>query len=128
MLENDLVAWLNSVLGCDVHYQHLDRKPATTFAWFIRSGDDSADSLDDDGEPDQVFFDLELYSSSLTGLQSLSSLMRSQRDYRGDIGTGYVDDIAITDQVDDYQLRANADTLPEYSTSFRLTVTGYIPN
>jgi hypothetical protein len=126
MLENDLVTWISSVLtDCEVFYQHLNRNPGSPFAWFIRSGDSTADSLNDDGEPDQVFFDLEIYSNDLTELQTLAATIRDQRDYRGDIGNGYVDDVSIADQVDGYELQASAESLPEYSTAFRVIVTGY---
>lgn len=125
MLEQDLVAWFSENLSVPVHYQHLDRNPSSKFAWLVRSGDDNADSLDDSGEPDIVFFDLEIYASSLTDFQDLAILVRALRDYRGTLGESYVDDIAITDQIDDYEYRANADSLPEYRAAFRITVSGY---
>lgn len=128
MLEADLVQWLGSVLpGTDVFYQHIDRKTPDEFAWVIRSGDDSEDELDGGGEPDRVFFDLEIYARDLTTMQALSQAIRDERDYRGTFGDGYVDDVEITDQIDDYQTRANADSLPEFSTTFRMVVTGYAP-
>jgi len=125
MLEVDLVSWLDSTLGCEVFYQHLHRQPVSPFVWFTRSGDSSADALDDSGDPDVVFCDLEIYSDDLAELQTICAALRAERDYRGDLGNGYVDDIAIVDQVDDYQLRASAESLPQFSTSFRLTITGY---
>jgi hypothetical protein len=127
MLEADLVAWLSDNLEAEVFYQHINHQPTSPFVWFSRSGDETFDTLDGDGEPDVVYFNLEIYSDDLGELQSLSSELRSHRDYRGSIGTGYVDDIGISDQIDDYQFKATADSLPEFSTSFRLIVTGYAP-
>ncbi len=65
-LEQDLRTFLKSKLSFNdnqVFYQHLDRKPTSPFIWFIRNGDDYADSLDDlDGdEPFTVY----LMSSSI---------------------------------------------------------------
>lgn len=129
-LEQDLRTFLKSKLSFNdnqVFYQHLDRKPTSPFIWFIRNGDDSADSLDDlDGdEPFTVYFDVELYGDSATALQSLATTVRRQSNYTGSMGSGYVQDIEVSDQKDDYELQAQAETLPEYSASFRIAISGY---
>lgn len=131
-LEQDLVAFLRTRLSLDgnqVFYQHLERKPSAPFAWFIRNGDDDADSLDDaDGEePFTVYFDLEIYADSPDVVQTKASIAR-KIDFYGDVGSGRVQSIEITDQKDDYELQAQADTLPPYSASFRIAVSGYEPS
>lgn len=128
MLEQDLVKWLAELTALPVYYQHIDQQPAEKFVWFTRNGDDSTDCLDELGEePDIVYFDVELYASSAIELQEKTKLLRSGRDYRGDLDTGWVDDIAIADQRDDYQPQANAESLPPFMSAYRFTVTGYIP-
>lgn len=125
MLENDLITWLASVTSQTVFYQHLNREPPDSFLWFIRNGDDGNDELDGSGEPDTVYFDLEAYASTPAEIQALAKILRQQRDYRGALGSGTVDDIDFQDQRDDYEPQANADTLPDYSATFRMVVTGY---
>jgi hypothetical protein len=125
MLEQDLVTWLSEITALPAHYQHLDSKPARAFVWFIRNGDDDLDTLDGSGEPDVVYFDLEIYDQTPVSVQSLAQVIRSYRDYRGELGDGAVDDIAFEDQRDDYESQASADTLPPYTAAFRLIVSGY---
>lgn len=124
-LEQDLIAWLAAATGVPVHFQHLDRKPADVFVWFIRNGDESADTIDQTGDPDVVYFDLEAYASSLTEAGRIADVIRGLRDYRGAVGTGWVDDVDFQDQRDDYEPQANAESLPDYAVSFRMVVTGY---
>lgn len=124
-LEENLVTWLNSVTGLPVHYQHIDRQPAGAFCWFIRNGDEDLDTLDGSGEPDVVYFDLEVYAQTAAAIQSQSKILRAQRDYGGALGDGTVDDISIDDQRDDYEPQAAAESLPPYAAAFRLTISGY---
>lgn len=127
MLEQDLLSWLGATTSLPTFYQHIDTKPPAAFIWVQRNGDNSLDCLDETGEPDEVFFDIEIYCQTSIDLQTKNRLLRLQRDYRGAIGTGWVDDIAIDDQRDDYEPQASADTLPPLLSAFRLTVSGYIP-
>lgn len=127
-IESDLLAHIADHLNIPVHYQHLSRRPTGEFAWFIRNGEDYHDDLDpDSSEPDVVYCDLELYADSADRLVDLATLTRSMRDYRGSFGDGpaFIDDIGIEDQRDDYEQQAPADSLPPFSTSFRVVLTGY---
>lgn len=125
MLEQDLVDWLSETTGVAAHYQHLDSKPPQQFVWFIRNGDGDLETLDGTGEPDIVYFDLEIYAETPAAVQAIALLIRAKRDYRGDIGDGRVEDIAFEDQRDDYESQASAETLPAYAASFQLVVSGY---
>ena len=126
MIEKDLRTWLGSILsGLRVFYLHLDKQPPDAFAWFIRAGDDRLDTIDASGEPDIIYFDIELWTGSPAELTTLAAALRAQSDYRGVFGAGWVDDIQILDQQDDYEPQASADTLPPYGTAFRLIVSGY---
>ena len=127
MIETDLRTWLAALDNAPpVHFAHLEGNPGDRFAWFIRSGDESLDTIDGDGEPDIIYFDLELFDSNLETLVALAKALTARRDYRGVFGTGYVEDVAIEDHRDDYESQSSADTLPTYMKAFRLTISGYI--
>lgn len=126
MIETDLRTWLQSLEAeLQVFYLHLQAQPPTKFMWFIRAGDDRLDTIDASGEPDIIYFDVELWAASPAELTTLAAALRAQSDYRGDLGDGWVDDIQVLDQQDDYEPQATADTLPPYGTAFRLIVSGY---
>lgn len=130
MLEQDILRWIEQKTGLSTHYQHLLKHPGLRFAWFIRNGEDDFECMDDDegAEPDVVYFDLEIYDQSPTALQDVVTLLRSGRGFRGWLDSGAtVEDISISDQRDDYEPQAKADSLPTYSAEFRLAVTGYVP-
>ena len=129
MIENDLRTWLSELLGVHIHYQHLDRRPGNEFCWFIRSGDQILDTMDETGDADVVFFDVEIYAVTATRVQTLAQLLRSSSGFRGQLasGAGRVEDIAVEDQQDDYTPQASADSLPDYAAQFRLQVSIYEP-
>lgn len=128
-LEEHVRSFLIDKLGISVFYQHLNRKQDNEFAWFLRNGDETEDTLDGDGSPDTVYFDLEVYTDDVDTLPTLCGKLRGLSDYRGllrvDSPESYVDDLEIRDQSDDYEPRANADSLPAYSASFRMMATGF---
>ncbi len=126
MIETNFVAYLKTLqAGLRVFYLHLESKPPDKFIFFVRAGDERLDTIDDDGEPDIIYFDVEVWASTLDDLVTLDTLLRATSDYRGAFGTGRVEDIRVEDQRDDYEPLANADTLPEFSSAFRVTITGY---
>lgn len=130
MLEQDLIEFLKSRLSFgenQVFYQHLERRPQSPFAWLVRNGDEFADAMDDDDgdEPFVVYFDLEIYSSFANEIQQKSGLARRIRNYGGAMGQGTVQDLEISDQRDDYETQATAETLPAYGAYFRVAVRGY---
>jgi len=129
MLETSFIGFLQAELGLSsgsVFYQHLTQQPPATFVWFVRNGDERADSLDDDGEePFVVFFDVEIYAGTPAAIQQKSQQLRSISDHRGAFGGGFVQDVSVQDQRDDYENQANAESLPAYSAAFRVSITGY---
>ena len=106
-------------------YQHIDTDPGAKFVWFRRNGDDRLDTIDGTGEPDIIYFDVELYASTIGDCHALVAALRELHDLRGAFGAGTVEDIQVTDQQDDYQPQATGDTLPSFSAAFRVTVTLY---
>lgn len=127
MIEADLRSWLGSLNdAAPVHFAHAKEAPGERFAWFVRSGDESLDTIDGEGEPDIIYFDLELFDEDLARLVALAKDLSVRRDYRGEFGDGYVEDVAIEDHRDDYESQTNLDTLPTYMKAFRLTISGYI--
>lgn len=125
-IEDDFRTWLASLAeNFKAFYQHLAGNPGSEFAWFRRAGDDSAPSLDDSGEPDIIYWDVELYSSSLERQVTLCRALRAYRDHRGALGSGVVEDIQVTDQQDDYEPQASGNTLPPFMAAFRVITTGY---
>ena len=126
MIEEDLKTWLGTLqAGLRTFYQHLLSAPPRKFIWFRRAGDESLDTIDGTGEPDIIYFDVEVYAETLTDLTTLCAALRTRRDYRGVFGSARVEDVQIQDQQDDYEPKASADSLPEFMSSFRLIVTGY---
>lgn len=128
MIEKDLRTWLATMqANLRVFYLHLDKQPPSKFVWFIRAGDDRVDELaaDSGAAPDIIYFDVEVWASSLDDLTALCAALRAKTDYRGAFGDGLVDDCQVIDQRDDYEPQASADTLPEFGSAFRLIVTGY---
>jgi hypothetical protein len=126
-MDEHLVTWLADILGLPVYYQHVDEPDDLAFAWVTRSGDDELDCLDEvGGEPDIVFFDLELYVQSTADLRTKTKLLKAQRDFRGDLAEGhFVDDVRIEDQRDDYEPDCVSENLPPYLAAFQITVSGY---
>lgn len=125
-MEEHLITWLNSILGLEIYYQHTEDPTESEFVWVTRSGDEELDTLDQSGEPDIVYFDLELYCETTTSLQAKTALLRAQRDFRGQLDTNqFVDDIQIQDQRDDYEPDCYAENLPVYLAAFQLVVSGY---
>ncbi len=130
-IEEDFLKFLSQKTNLPAFYQHLNSNPGDKFAWFIRNGDDELDTLDDEvgAEPDIVYFDVEVYASTAQEISNKAKLMRSGRGYRGNFNSGaYVDDVSITDQRDDYEPQASAETLPPFMAGFRVAVSGYQPS
>jgi hypothetical protein len=127
MLETDLRTWLGTLANAPpIHFAHLDKSPGARFGWFVRSGDESLDTIDGEGEADIIYFDLELHSDDLAALVALASALSARRDYRGALGEGYVEDVAVDDHRDDYESQTSLDTLPQFMKAFRLTISGYL--
>ncbi len=126
-IEANMRVWLMALVTPPIpaFYQHLQDDPPDTYAYFRRAGDDSLDTIDGSGEPDIIYWDVELYSQSVSDHVALCKAIRAFRDYRGALGDGYVEDIQVTDQQDDYEPSANADSLPPYLGAFRVITTGY---
>jgi hypothetical protein len=111
--------------GARAFYQHIDDDPGEKFYWFIRNGDERLDTLDGTGEPEIIYCDVELYTSTLDQLQDMINGLRDLQDWRGTFGTGTIEDIDITDQQDGYEPQAAGDTLPPFSAAFRVKFTLY---
>lgn len=126
MIEKDMRLWLMTLeTGLRAFYQHMDKAPGTKFVWFKRAGDDTLDTIDASGEPDIIYFDVEIYASELDDQVALNAALRAKRDHRGAFGEAWVEDVQVQDQQDDYEPQASGDSLPPFMASFRLTVTGY---
>ena len=126
-IEESMVAWLSTLTTPPIRafYQHLGTAPPAEFVWCRRAGDEGLDTIDGSGEPDIIYWDVEVYASTLERQTELCRLLRAKRDYRGAFGTGFVDDVQVQDQQDDYEPQASGQTLPPWSAAFRLITTLY---
>jgi len=126
-MQSHLTTWLTEVLSAPAYYQHVDEPPTEDeFVWLTRSGDEELDCLDETGEPDIVYFDLEIYAQTRSDLEDKSLLLRAKRDFRGFIQTDiFVDDLEISDQRDDYEPQCIGENLPPFLAVFQLKVSGY---
>jgi len=126
MIETDIITWAKTLkTGLRAYYMHLVGIPPAEFIFLQRSGEDRLDCLDEDGEPDIVYFDCEIWSQTPTALTDLTRSLRATHGHRGTFGAAYVEDIAVLDQRDDYEPQATGETLPPFASSFRLIITGY---
>ena len=127
MIATDFRQWLESIEGFPpTHYQHAAESPSKRFAWFIFSGSTlSAETLNIGEPPDTYYADLEIYDDDLEDLQETLDALLARADYRGTFGGGWIEDVLFEDQRDDYVPQVDADSIPQYFTFYRVTLTGY---
>lgn len=79
--------------------------PQDGYIYYGRRATDHARTFDKDGEPDSVFFDIEIYHSDPGEVEAAADKIQSEDCYHGNFGDGFVSGFFAETQTDDYMPR-----------------------